>query len=102
MNFESDTIETGGNKPEVLAQRVAVILRALEKLSVDVEATEVGTVDGVNKLTIDLMDEPAVAQYLQGFLLKIQANEISLEEIHAHTMFQAVLAKARAIENGDY
>ena len=98
MHNEPDYIKGLLNSPEIPAQRVRVVLSAIDKLPDDVTAPHPKDLEGVNKLTVELMDESKVAQYLQSFLSRLKHETIRVDELHEHKMFQAVLRKARELD----
>lgn len=98
MTSSSDNFEFTSKNPEIPVKKVGIILRAFENLIAEVQVKTSENLEGANKLSVDMMDEKQIAEYLNGFLKKIQEGIITVESLHSHIMFQAVLLKAQEID----
>lgn len=79
-------------------QKVEAVLRVIDNLPDTIETDNLVELSAENKLSVDTMSEAEVAQYLQDFIGRYSPGTTGIEDLMTHTMFQAVLAKAREID----
>ena len=84
--------------PEKPSLTIAETLVAIDKLPETIEAKPQEELSGENRVAVDGMNESEMAQYIQEFLMQYNAGRLTADYLLAHTMFQAVLARARTVE----
>lgn len=84
---------------ELNPQRVGVVLSAIDNLPENLEVATIEPLSPENQISVDMMSEIEVVQFLQTFVLKHTVGNMTRDDLHSHLMFQAVLARAREIEN---
>lgn len=84
---------------EIRAQRVGVVLGAIDKLNENIQVATLEPLSPENQFSIEGMSEADVAGYLQDFVQKYSNGSLSAENLRSHAMFQGVLTRARVIED---
>lgn len=96
MNSPAENFEFNYNEIPLL--NIEAVLRVIDNLPDTVEFDQTEELSAENRLAINSMSEVELAQYLQEFVGKYNVGAIRADDLLGHTMFQAVLARAREIE----